>query len=116
MSLQPIPSEWRAAVVRLLRRGDPKQIRYTASGLQRWSNEFPYGERYQLEAAFRTVLERPDAKGCPVQMDYPPGTTWEFFFVFPREKLYGKILLRTNLDGLLILSAHRPERPTLKCE
>lgn len=116
MSLQPIPIDWRKAVSKVLRRGDPNAIAYTTTGFQRWSNEFPTGERYELENAFRKALERDDPRGCPVEMDYPPGTTWEFFFVFQQEKLYGKILLKQNSQQILILSAHRPERATLRCE
>lgn len=116
MSLQSIPADWREAVVKVLRRGDSRQISFTKQGYQRWSVEFPCGERYQIEAAFRAALDRPDAVGCPVQMDYPSGTTWEFYFVFQKEKLYGKILLKPAMDRILILSAHRPIKSKLRCE
>ena len=67
--------------------------------------------------AFIRFLSAPQALGCPVQMADPAGETWEFFFPFRDEKLYGKLLLKKS-DGksVIIFSAHRPDRPKLRCE
>jgi hypothetical protein len=116
MSLQPIPAEWCAAVCTVLRSGDPAKIRFTKEGRQRWEREFLGAYRYQLEAAFVTALRGAQVHGCSVCLPYPPGTTWEFFFIFHNEKLYGKILLTPDRASVLILSAHRPERPHLQCD
>lgn len=116
MSLQPVPAEWLRAVCGLLRTGDPAQVTFTKEGRLRWSREFPAAFRFELESAFLAALRGGVIHGCPVDLSFPPGTTWEFFFQFQDEKLYGKILLTPDTKRLLILSAHRPERPTLQCE
>jgi hypothetical protein len=115
MSLQPIPDPWLRTVCVLLR-GDPAKVIFTKEGYRRWSREFPSAYRFHLEAAFLALLRTGTVYGCPVTLSFPPGTTWEFFFQFQNEKLYGKILLTPDHQRLLILSAHRPERPTLQCE
>lgn len=56
------------------------------------------------------------ATGCPVQMDHPPGVTWDFYFTFQKQKLYGKILLRTDAKRVVIFSTHHPDKPKLRCE
>lgn len=116
MGLKPIPAVWRQTVCAALKCGS-NGARFTTTGGQRWQNEFPAAFRYELEAAFIRFLSAPQALGCPVRMDHPPGETWEFFFSFRDEKLYGKLLLKKS-DGksVIIFSAHRPSRPTLHCE
>jgi len=115
MSLQPLPADWLTSVCRLLR-GDPAAVIFTKECHRRWSREFPDAYRFHLEAAFLALLRSGSVYGCPVTLSFPPGTTWEFFFQFHNEKLYGKILLTPDRERLLILSAHRPERLTLQCE
>lgn len=63
-----------------------------------------------------SFLESNDPKGCPVQMDYPAGETWDFYFTFEGRKTYGKILLRTDGKRIIPYSAHLPEKPKLRCE
>ncbi|ACB73819.1 hypothetical protein [Opitutus terrae] len=115
MGLQPIPTAWRQKVCAALRQGS-RAARFTAEGGQRWQNEFPDAFRYELDEALLQFLFAPSAHGCPVTMDHPPGETWEFFFRFRDEKLYGKLLLKKS-DGksVIIFSAHRPDRPRLRC-
>lgn len=116
MSLQPIPPAWCAAVCAAFKSGDSKLIAFTEGGRRQWQNEFPAAFRYHLEAAFIQALSAHDVRGCPVNMDSPPGETWEFFFTHFGTKTYGKVLLRTDKKSVVIFSAHRPQRPTLRCE
>lgn len=116
MGLNPIPAAWRQTVCAALKRGS-NGARFTPTGGQRWQNEFPDAFRYELDDAFVRFLSAPQVLGCSVQMAHPAGETWEFFFPFRGEKLYGKLLLKKS-DGksVIIFSAHRPERPKLDCE
>jgi hypothetical protein len=115
MALQPIPKEWCNCVLAALRRGT-SAAHFTKDAGQKWQNEFPSAFRYELDAALVRAFNEAAMVGCPVEMDYPPGTTWEFYFHFQGEKLYGKILLRTDKKSVLILSAHRPRKAKLRCE
>lgn len=54
--------------------------------------------------------------GCCCHMDTPPGETYEFYFHFKGQQLYGKILLRADRKRIVIFSAHRPLKPKLSCE
>lgn len=116
MGLKPIPAAWRQNVCAALKRGS-SGARFTEDGRQRWENQFPDAFRYEVDEALILFLSAPIVLGCPVSMDRPPGETWEFFFPFRGEKLYGKILLKKS-DGksVIIFSAHRPDRPKLRCE
>jgi hypothetical protein len=116
MSLQPIPPAWCAAVCTALKSGESKRIAFTATGRSIWQAEFPSAFRYHLETAFIQALTAHDVRGCPVNMESPPGQTWEFYFSFFGVKTYGKILLRTDQKCVVIFSAHRPTKPTLRCE
>jgi len=49
-------------------------------------------------------------------MDHPTGEAYEFFFEFNRTKTYGKILLRPDLQRLVLFSAHLPTKEKLQCE
>jgi hypothetical protein len=116
MSLQPIPEAWLRPVCALLRKGGPTLVRLEPKGRERWESEFPDGERYELEQAFFKTLETVGVTGCPVQMDFPTGDTWEFYFMFRKQRLYGKVLLYPAKDKVMVFSAHRPIKPKLRCE
>ncbi|MFZ5495523.1 MAG: hypothetical protein ACOZE5_09355 [Verrucomicrobiota bacterium] len=113
MGLQEIPAEWRRAVCAALKRN---QVQFTHDAHKRWQRSFPGSWRYDLDQALLDVLSADHAVGCPVTMDTPPGETWEFFFQLQRRQAYGKILLRTDRKRVVIFSAHRPEKPKLRCE
>ena len=115
MGLQPIPAAWRHAVCSALKHGT-KRASFTESGGQRWQDQFPDAFRYHLDDALIRALSDPQLQGCPVQMSSPPGETWEFFFQFRHQKLYGKILLTPRGQSAVIFSAHRPDQPKLRCE
>lgn len=116
MSAQPIPDAWRKAVCADLRaRG--RRIEYTDDFYERWQEDFP-GETYlSLLADFEHMLSM-SLHGCPVTMDPPAraGETWEFWLMHGDEKAYGKILLRKDGKGIVIYSAHLPDRKHLWCE
>lgn len=115
MGLQPIPTPWCQAVCAALRKGG-NHARFTFEGGQRWQNEHPDAFRYAIDDAFIRALSTGTLRGCFVQMTDPPGDTWEFFFEFTHKRLYGKILLKTDRKNVVIFSAHRPDKPTLRCE
>lgn len=113
MSLQPIPEAWRTAVISALK---ARKFKFTGKGWNQWQNGFPGAFRQELVDDFVSALSMPNVSGCPVQMDYPEGQTWEFWFSHMGFKAYGKILLETDQMNLLIQSAHHPRKPKLSCE
>lgn len=113
MSLQSIPVDWRQAVIRVIRAG---KSTFTQSGRRKWENGFPGVFKAELEEDLLTFLKHNDARGCPVTMDSPPGTTWEFWFRHQGHRTYGKLMLEAGSDRVLIFSAHHPENPKLRCE
>lgn len=115
MGLQPIPPAWRQAVCTALKHGS-RRANFTETGGQRWQNEFPDAFRYALDDALIRTLSDPKLHGCLVHMSFPPGETWEFYFIFRGQKLYGKLLLHPDRQRVVIFSAHRPENPKLRCE
>lgn len=113
MSLQPIPIVWRQAVSQAIRAG---RSNFTQLGRRKWEGSFPGVFKAELEDDFVSFLKNNDALGCPVPMDYPPGTTWEFWFRHQGARTYGKLLLEDGTGRVLILSAHHPLEPKLRCE
>jgi len=116
MSLHPIPEQWRKAVCAVLRTADRRLIIYTDDASKRFEATIPDAFPYELRESFRAHLESNACVGCPVTMSKPSGATWEFFFNFRNQKLYGKILLRPDAKSIVIFSAHTPLKPTLSCE
>lgn len=116
MSLQPIPVTWCIAVYTVLRTSDARAIRYTGDAWARFEATFPDAFRPELQGAYMAALRAGTLLGCPVQMNNPPGETWEFYFSFRGQRLYGKILLRPDRKGVVIFSAHPPLKPKLSCE
>lgn len=113
MSQRPIPEAWRIAVSTALKSG---RFRYTADARREWQNDFPFAFQFELEEAFVQALSLSNLTGCHVTMAEPPGETWEFYFTYENTKTYGKILLRTEGQSAIILSAHRPQKGKLSCE
>jgi len=116
MSLQTIPEQWRKAVCVVLRTADRRFISYTNDALRRFEASIPDAFPNELQEALHAHLESNACAGCPVTMSKPSGATWEFFFNFRNQKLYGKILLRPDAKSIVIFSAHTPLKPTLSCE
>jgi hypothetical protein len=115
MALQSLPPKWCALVCAALRHGR-QRAHFTETGGRRWQTEFPDAFRYELDDAFIRFLSGPAPLGCPVTLDYPPGETWDFYFPFRNQRLYGKLLLSIDHRTVLILSAHKPDKPKLRCE
>ena len=101
MGLQPLPPAWCRAVCAAIRRG-PSRARFTNDGHREWQRAFPSSWRFDLDQALLKALSAPTIFGCPVAMDTPPGETWEFFFELQGDKAYGKILLRTDHQNVVI--------------
>jgi hypothetical protein len=112
MPLLSLPPVWRTAVCAALERSPD----WKDSGWQRCLLEFPNNFPSEFLPVVARFLKSSDPKGCAVQMDSPPGETYEFFFEFEGSKIYGKILLRTDRKRILIYSMHRPTGPRLRCE
>jgi len=113
MGLQEIPPAWRAAVCAALRR---QRVQFTHDARKRWQRSFPGSWRYDLDQALLSTLSATQVAGCPVTMERPAGETWEFFFELQGRKAYGKLLLSTDRQTVVVFSAHRPEKTKLRCE
>ncbi len=113
MSLQPIPEQWRKNVCAILKTENPRLIKYDPIGWLRFQADFPTCFAYQIQDSFRKYLESDSAHGRQIMMNppAPAGTTWEFFFPFQKETIYGKILLKSDSSLIMVFSAHRPLKP-----
>lgn len=116
MALQFIPEAWLRRVVHLLRHGTSREIRKTARFSQEFQRSFPSDVVDNAFPYLIRFLESKNPLGCPVQMHYPSGETWEFWFSYKSQKTYGKILLTTDLQRIILHSAHLPEKTHLRCE
>ena len=117
MALQPIPNAWLRKVAGILRRGTYGEIQRKRSYSQKLERDFPDVFESRVTAAFLQFLEGSNPQGCPVQMDRPPGETWEFWFNLKGKQTYGKILLRSDHKRIVLFSAHLPEKgDKLRCE
>jgi len=111
MALLVIPEQWRTTVCALLE----SKPDWDPAGYGRFLIEYPSNWHYEAVEAIRAYLESDEPKGCRVQMNYPAGETYEFFFLFLNGKTYGKVLLTTSRKSVVIFSAHRPTGPKLRC-
>lgn len=126
MAQQPIPEKWRKEVCAVLETEDGRliewkidaEIRYEAdaTAAKMRAGDTDAAWRYEVYQPFRKFLSSPNPTGCLVNMETPPGETYEFLFDFLGEKFYGKILLRPDRKKIVIFSAHRPLKKLLSCE
>jgi len=118
MPLQLIPSDWLLPVCAILATEDTNLIQWTHDCRNRFDADFLFAEAwpYEVYRPLLGALSSPDASGCPVNMDHPAGTTWEFYFSFKNRRSYGKILLRPDHQQIVLFSAHLPLKPKLSCE
>lgn len=116
MAQKEIPEDWRKDVLAVLATEDPKQVVWEPLGRTRYEADFYPDWPYEVNTSFRAFLEQAKPTGCPIQMDRPPGETWEFLFIHKTRKAYGKILLTKDRKRILIFSAHRPLKAKLSCE
>jgi hypothetical protein len=112
-----IPHQWRQQVCAILEtEATGKLIEWTDDATRRFEASFLEAWPYQVYEAFRAFLGGPDPTGCPKTMESPPGESYEFFFMFKGEKTYGKLLLRRDLERVVIFSAHIPLKDKLDCD
>ena len=110
----PIPEAWRNDVIRILRTNDRRLIEWTTPALQRWETD-TFGEAQEYEAydAMIAALECEDILGDETTSYSGQVGTYQFLFSFRSQLMYGKIALYEKRLRILILSAHKANRPTL---
>ena len=110
----PIPEAWRKDLIRILRSNDPQLIHWTRPARQIWeADTFGDAQEYEAYDAMIAALEREDIEGDETT-SYPGQVgTYQFMFSFRSQTMYGKIALYEKRLRILILSAHKPKRPTL---
>lgn len=117
MAQEEIPNSWRRAVCAILKTEETGNlIRWTEDAARRYDATPKADWQYEVYQPFIDYLSSPHPAGCLVTMESPPGETYEFYFTFKGQKLYGKILLRTDRKRIVVFSAHRPLKPKLSCE
>ena len=110
---EPIPESWRREVVRILRTQDERLISWTWPARQRWEADTLGAWEFEAYDALIEALETPNLAGN--QTTSMPGqiATYEFLFTHNGRTMYGKIALMEGKLAILILSAHRAQRPIL---
>ena len=115
----PIPKEWRVAVVNALRTADQRRIDWTLPARQRWETDTSGAWVTDAYDGMIAALEDDSIEGNETTALPGQIAAYEFFFRRNRERggsenMYGKIALKQGRVSILILSSHRPERPTLR--
>ncbi len=113
---QPIPGPWREKVLCILRIADNRQIEWTLRALERWKTDTFSAWNCEAYDAMIAALATEGIEGNETTSRTDQLATYEFFFHYNKKQMYGKIALKKNLTQILILSAHRAERPTLDLE
>lgn len=126
MAQEVIPAPWRKDVCAILETENGRQIEWTFDAETRYEADATAAKmragnpdavwRNEVYQPFRNFLSSSAPTGCPINMDTPPGETYEFFFDLLGEKFYGKILLRPDRKRVVIFSAHRPLKTGLWCD
>ena len=112
-----IPQQWREQVCAILEtEATGTLIKWTEDAKARFEASFLEAWEHEVYEAFRAYLGGPNPTGCLKIMNSPPGETYEFFFMFKGQKIYGKILLRTDGKRIVIFSAHLPLKNKLDCD
>ncbi len=110
---KPIPEWWRNDVVRILKAGEAESIDWTIPASQRWDADSGGAWPYEALDAISQALQNPDIQGNETTSMSGQIATYEFLFNFQQQTMYGKIALMEGKVAILILSAHRAQRPTL---
>ena len=110
---QPIPGPWRETVLCILRTEDERRIEWTRRALERWKTDTCSAWRNEAYDAMIAALATEGIEGNETTSMSDQIATYEFLFHFKSKLMYGKISLRKNRIQILILSAHRANRPTL---
>ena len=113
---QLIPTEWREAVVKVLRSGDERRIHSKNTADRGWEDAFPNTFRYQRNEPMAQALAIDGITGRHiVDMDPRFGSNkscdaYEFWFFFDQRRVLGKIGLLPSGDLIIIFSSHIPHK------
>lgn len=110
----PIPATWREAVLRILRTQDKALIYWTPQALQRWKVETSSAWEFEAYDAMIAALSLEGIEGNETTIMEGQTAAYEFLFSHAGNGMYGKIALRSSGLTILIVSAHRAERDTLR--
>lgn len=115
----PIPKDWRIAVIKALQTADPRRISWTPPARQRWETDTFGAWLRDAYDGMVAALEDDSIEGNETTALSGQIAAYEFFFWRSRErggpeKMYGKVVLKDDRISILVLSAHRPERQTLR--
>jgi hypothetical protein len=117
MPLLVIPEDWRKAVCILLRRGDSNRtIRWTLGAEEQFLATPSVFFNYEAYNALIEFLSQPVCMGCRVEMETPPGETYEFLMPFRGAPFYGKLLLSPDRKSVVIYSCHLKRKQKLRCK
>jgi len=110
----PIPESWRNVVVGILQTNDDRRIEWIPGALQRWKTD-TFGA-WKTEAYDAMIAALSDAATPGDETTSLPGqvSTYEFIFWRGNTRMYGKIALKNDRLRILIVSAHKAERATLR--
>ena len=106
----PIPKEWRAKVVDILRSEDSQRILFTWEGRNLWQARFPDAYPFQLWKALIATFSNDTLTGKAIGDMAEGYETWAFFFIQEDIKLYGKVGLHPDGLRIKIYSAHTPRK------
>lgn len=107
---QPIPAEWREAVLKVLRSGDERRIQSKNTADRQWESAFPASFRYERHEAMAQALVIEGITGRHILDMVPPCDAYEFWFFFDRRRVLGKIGLLPSGDIIIIFSSHIPRK------
>ncbi len=127
MALIPIPDSWRQKVCAILEEGKlGSEIQWTRDAQQRFEADGAAAKmqsgsndpvwQYEAHHALQAYLGAGQPVGCQVCMEKPAGVCYEFLFPLMGRRFYGKILLCSEGQRLVVFSAHRPLKDKLSCE
>jgi hypothetical protein len=107
---QPIPLEWRKAVVKVLRCGEKTRIQSTEESNHDWASTFPNSWFYERPEAMARALAVEGITGKHITDMDPPCDAYAFWFHHEACRMYGKIGLLPNGDVVIIFSSHIPRK------
>ena len=114
--VQPIPLEWRTAVMAALRSGDENRIISKNTADNEWGAAFPNSFSFERHEAMATALAVDGITGRHIaDMDPRFGAcrscdAYEFWFTFEKRLILGKIGLLPTGDIIIIFSSHIPRK------
>lgn len=114
--VQPIPPEWRQAVISVLKSGDKARIHSKKTADNEWDAAFPNSFYPHRDEAMVTALAVDGITGRHItDMDprfgaYRSCDAYEFLFIFEKRPVLGKIGLLPTGDIIIIFSSHIPRK------